>query len=205
MLAMWGWLLIVGFAAVGVYRELQTVTRPGQSATVGLGAFHETIPPQRFAAFAVNDAVLTHSHALTAIYLPGALLEMPLSLATTAPEEWYPRRLDEWTQRALWMPVLSMPAWWMIGLAAEALLGRRRLRWPAVFLGSVLCALLAFVLAGFLLGAGAASGWVYAGLAMWIALFAALPAVAIEQVRRRRSSVAAATALQRGSPQSSRR
>ena len=187
VLAMLVWVMAVGLSAVGMYRTLQGVTQPGQNATVELGAFHETIPPEKFVPFAVNYAVLTHSHVLTAVYLPGAFLQMPVSLATTMPEEWYPRRLDEWTRRGVMLPLLCLPAWWLVGLAMEALLGERRLRWPAIALGCVLCGMLLVVLGGFLFGASgeAGGGWVYAGLMMWIVLFALLPLAGVRQRKAR--------------------
>ncbi|MBW4040230.1 MAG: hypothetical protein HIU91_15485 [Acidobacteria bacterium] len=192
VLAMVVWVMVVGGAAVAMYRTLVGVTQPGQNATVHLGAFHETILPESFAPFAVNYAVLTHSHVLTAVYMPGAFLQMPVSLATTTPEAWYPRQLDEWTRRGVMLPLLSLPAWWLVGLAMEALLGRRRVRWPVVVLGCVLCVLFGTVLAGFLAGASesAGGGWVYAGLVLWIVLFGLLPLAGVRQwhMSRARSS-----------------
>jgi hypothetical protein len=188
VLAMVVWLMVVGGAAVGMYHTLMQITQPGQNATVRLGTFHQTIPPQTFAPFAVNYAVLTHSHVLTAVYMPGAFLQMPVSLATTTPEAWYPRRLDDWTRRGVMMPLLCLPAWWLVGLALESLLGERRLRWPVIALGCVLCGLFATVLAGFLVGASEAAGgaWVYAGLVLWIVLFGLLPFAGLRQRHQRR-------------------
>lgn len=190
VLAMLLWVAVVGSSAVGMYRALQAVTRPGQNATVHLGAFHETIPPRNFVPFAVNDAVLTHSHVLTAIYLPGALLQMPSSLAITVPEQWYPRRLDEWTLRCIMLPLLSLPAWWLVGLAMESLLGGRRLPWPALATGGLLCALFAALLVGSWLGApGDAGGdWASEGLTLWMVLFALLPLAALRPSTARPST-----------------
>lgn len=177
------WVGIVAVPAGRMYSELSAVTGNVKNATVSVGTFHTTIPPEKFAAFAANEAVVTRSHVITAVNLPGALMDMPVSLATTQPESWYPKRLDEWTPRAVATLIYCLPAWWVVGLGMEALAGRRRLRWPWVVLGGVLCGLLVVLLGGFLSGASAAAGggWVYAGLGLWIVLFAVLPVAGIKQ------------------------
>lgn len=183
LLALAVWVGIVAVPAMSIYNELRAVTGNVKNATVTEGTRRTTIPPESFAAYAVNEAVVTHSHVITALNLPGALMEMPVSLATTLPEVWYPRRLELWTWRALATVVSCLPAWWLAGLGLEALLGRRRLRWPWVALGGAACGLLLVMLGGFLFGvsAGPGGGWVYAGLVLWIVLFAVLPGAAVRQ------------------------
>lgn len=158
------------------------------NVTVALGSYHATLVPSEFAPFALNAAILSHSHALAAAYLPGALLEMPLSLATTIPEDWYPKRLNEWTPLALAQPVESLPLFWLVGLAVDALLGRRRLRWPLLAFGTTLCGVFGFVLVRFALeritGAQPVAGWVLAGLTLWVVLLASFPAAWLRASRR---------------------
>lgn len=182
------WLGMVAGPAARMDHELRRVTGNAKNATVPVDTFHTTIPPQRFLAFAVNEAVVTHSHLITAVNLPGALMEMPISLATTVPEEWYPKHLDLWTWMAMGTLFYCLPAWWLVGLGVEALCGPRQLRWPWAVLGFMLCGLLMVLLAGFLFGASTSSraggGWVFAGLGWWIVLFALLP---VAWVRRRRA------------------
>ena len=186
--AMAVWLGMVAVPAVQMDLELRQVTGNVKNATVAVGSFQSTIPPSHFAAYAVNEAVVTHSHVLTAMNLPGALMEMPVSVATTRPEKKKKRRLDVWTGRAWTMPVYCLPAWWLVGLGIEALLGRRRLHWPVAVLGGVVCGLLVVMLCGFLLGASTADKaggwWVFAGLGMWIALFAVVPVAGVLRGRR---------------------
>ena len=189
-LALAVWVLVVAVPAVGTYVELRRVTGGGRNATVSVGKFHSTIPPERFLAFAVNAAVVTRSHAITAMNLPGAMVEMPVGVAMTHPGVWYPRDLDQWTGSLLAMPVLCLPAWWMVGLGVEALLGRRRLRWPLVLLGCVLCGMFVALLGGTVMGwtpqDRAAGEWVYVGLGLWIVLFAVIPVAGVRQVMRGR-------------------
>jgi hypothetical protein len=180
VLSMLVWAVVVGVPAARMWMQLRSTTGNTHNAEVGVNRFHMTISPQSFLPFAVNDAVVTHSHALTAMYLPGALVEMPFSLATTAPEEWYPRRLDQWTVRALILPVHCLPAWWLVGLGLETLLGRRRLRWPALLLGTLLCVGFFALEIGLRFAPDAADvgaiRWVFWGFALWTIFFAALPA-----------------------------
>ena len=183
LLALVVWVGIVAVPAASMYTELRAVTGNVKNATVTEGTRRTTIPPETFLAYAVNEAVVTHSHVITALNLPGALMEMPVSLATTLPEVWYPNRLELWTWRAVATVVSCLPAWWLAGLGLEALAGRRRLRWPWAALGGVACALLLMMLGGFLFGVSSdgAGGWVYAGLLLWIVLFAVLPVVWVQQ------------------------
>ena len=184
--AVWVW--VIALPAVQTYRALRAIGAQGKNAAVSVGTFHATILAENFWPFAVNEAVVTHSHALTAIAMPGALVEMPLTIALTNPSLWYPKQMDEWTWSLLEAPLYCLPAWWLVGLGMEGLLGRRRVRWVLLLLGSVAWATFAFMLCEYLLGwllpGRAVEGWVVAGFGLWIALFSVLPAVWILRGRR---------------------
>jgi len=196
LLSLLVWVGVVALPFAQQLRALQAAAaRPASGATaasgnaiVALGSYQATLVPREFAPFALNAAILSHSHALAAVYLPGALLEMPLSLATTIPEDWYPKRLNEWTPLALAQPVESLPFFWLVGLAVDALLGRRRLRWPLLAFGTTLCGVFGFVLVRFALerltGAQPVAGWVLAGLTLWVVLLASFPAAWLRASRR---------------------
>jgi hypothetical protein len=188
LLAVVVWVGIVAVPASRLDLRLRQVTGNVRNANVGVGTFHTTIPPSRFGVYAMNATVVTHSHVITAVNLPGAMVEMPVSLATTQPEAWFPKRLDEPTWRVVATPAYGLPAWWVVGLGLEALVGRRRLRWPWMVLGVVLSGLMALTVCGFLFGwsVGSGSGWVYAGLGLWTALFAVLP---VAWVRQRKQGI----------------
>ncbi|HSY36971.1 MAG TPA: hypothetical protein VK814_14540 [Acidobacteriaceae bacterium] len=180
VVALWVVVVVIALPAVQTYGRLRVIGAQGQNATVRVGADHATISPENFWPFAVNEAVVTHSHALTAMQLPGALVEMPLAIALTNPSLWYPQQLDEWTWSLVEMPLYCLPAWWLVGLGMEGLLGRRRVRWPALLLGSVAWATFVLMLCEYLLGwmlpGRAVEGWVVAGFGLWIVLFGVLPA-----------------------------
>jgi hypothetical protein len=179
VLALAVWAMVIALPAVQTYWRLRAIGAQGTNAAVTVGAFHGTILPENFWPFAVNEAVATHSHALTAIAMPGALVEMPLAIALTNPSLWYPKQLDEWTWSLLEMPLYCLPAWWLVGLGMEGLLGRRRVRWPLLLLGSAAWATFVFMLFEYLLGymlpGHAVEGWVVAGFGLWIVLFGILP------------------------------
>ncbi len=180
MLALVVWGVVVAVPAVRTYGELRAVARQGKRAAVTVGAFHGTVLAENFLPFAVNAAVVTHAHAITAMELPGALVEMPVAIALTNPSLWYPRRLDVWTGSLVAMPVYGLPAWWLAGLGLEGLVGRRRLRWPLLVLGSAIWGMMVFLLCGYVAGwtvpGHAAQGWVVAGFGLWIGLLGVLPA-----------------------------
>ena len=182
------WAVVIAVPAVQTYRALQAIGAQGQNPTVAVGTFHATILAENFWAFAVNEAVVTHSHALTAIAMPGALVEMPFTIALTNPSLWYPKQLDEWTASLLEAPVYCLVAWWLVGVGMEGLLGRRRGWWPLLLVGSVAWATFVFMLGEYLLGwmlpGHAIEGWVVAGFGLWIGLFAVLPAAWVLRGRR---------------------
>jgi len=184
------WTVVIALPAVQTYSRLRAIGAQGKNATVTVGTFHGTILAENFWSFAVNEAVVTHSHALTAMQLPGALVEMPLAIALTNPSLWYPKELDEWTWSLLETPLYCLPAWWLVGLGLEGLLGRRWVRWPSLLLGSVAWGTFAFMLCEYLLGwmlpGRAVEGWVVAGFGLWIVLFAVLPAAWVRRVLRGR-------------------
>ncbi len=182
------WVVVIALPAVRTYWTLRAIGAQGKNVTVRVGTFHATILPENFWSFAVNEAVVTHSHALTAMQLPGALVEMPLAIALTNPSLWYPKQMDEWTWSMLEMPLYCLPAWWLVGLGMEGLVGRRRVQWPLLLVGSVAWATFVLMLFEYLLGwmlpGRAAEGWVVAGFGLWIVLFAALPAAWVLRGRR---------------------
>lgn len=201
VLSLMVWAMVVMVPAVQTYWMLRAIGAQGKNATVTVGAFHGTIVPENFGPFAVNEAVVTHSNALTAMELPGALVEMPLTVALTNPTLWYPKQLDEWTWSLLETPIYCLPAWWLVGLGMEGLMGRRRVRWPLLLLGSVAWGTFVFMLFEYLAGwtrpEHAVESWVVAGFGLWIVLFGVLPAAWVlrgcrglrEQQRRRMNKV----------------
>jgi hypothetical protein len=176
-LVVWGVAVMV--PAVQTYLELRGVAAEGKSAAVSVEGFQGTVLPANFWTFALNAAVVTHSHALTAMELPGAFVEMPIPVAVTRPSLWYPQHLDQGTGGLLTMPVYCLPAWWLVGMGVEALLGRRRVRRVMVGLGSLVWGLFVFLLGGYLVGwlvpGRTVEDWVLVGFGLWVGMFGVLP------------------------------
>jgi hypothetical protein len=115
----------------------------------------------------------------------------------TWPSIWRPARFNVDSWRALSFPFYCLPAWWFAGRGMDALFGRRRLHWPALFSG-----LFFFLLFGGLLmslvvmPASERDGlpqWVFWGSGLWMVLFAVFPLAWVRQRvsdRRRRSAAA---------------
>jgi hypothetical protein len=177
------WCVVVAVPAVQTYGRLRAIGEQGKNAAVTVGEFRGTVREENFWVFAVNSAVVRHSHAITAMELPGALVEMPMAIALTNPSLWYPQRMDEWTWSLVAMPLYCLPAWWLVGMGMEGLVGRRRVRWPLLVVGSGMCGMLVFLLGGYLAGwtvpGHAVEGWVVGGFGLWIALSAVLPAAVL--------------------------
>jgi hypothetical protein len=188
VLSLGAWAMVIVVPAVQTYSTLRAIGAQGKNVAVTVGTFRGTILAENFWAFAVNEAVVTHSHVLTAVELPGALVEMPLTIALTNPALWYPKQLDEWTWSLLELPLYCLLAWWLVGLGMEGLLGRRRVGWPLLLVGSVAWATFVFMLFEYLMGwtrpGYAVEGWVVAGFGSWIVLFGVLPAAWVLRGRR---------------------
>ena len=162
-------------------RALQSAHAAHTSAntTVNLGRFHAGLLPSELLPFAVNAAIYTHSHAITALNLPGALLEMPIEVAITNPDAWYARRLETWSLRAVLTPLYGLPFWYLAGLGLDALLHRRRPARIALLLSTALFALFLALAASLLFAAEPTSLWVILGFTLWTPLFALPPAAGL--------------------------
>lgn len=97
-----------------------------------------------------NHALLDHTGEkvphialwFNGIDLPANVVELPIDrLLSTWPDTWYPAGFTVFSWRAVTFPFYALPFWWFIGLGSDTLLGRRRLAWPVLLLGSTLCLL----------------------------------------------------------------
>ncbi len=76
--------------------------------------------------------------------LPANFVELPVDRLLPAwPDTWYPAGFTVFTWRAVTFPFYALPFWWFVGLGLDTLFGRRRLVWPVLLLGSMLCILCA--------------------------------------------------------------
>lgn len=108
---------------------------------------HIDLPPWVERAMALNffpwvkpDFLLS---SVTALNLPGLMIQLPFAIASPNQREWMPEGVDFRVWRAITLPFLCLPFWWIAGRGIDALtaLNHRRLapriRWPEVVVGSV--------------------------------------------------------------------
>lgn len=185
------WVSLVLVPTTLVYFHLHHVAQTG-SAAIHAGEFSVTIPQDHLLAFALQVATISHSHAITAINLPGTFVEALISLPTSWPHLWHPPSMPIDIWRALTLPIFCLPAWWFVGVGLDALLGWRRLHWVALLTGSVLFVLFLVLFFGLRFGMSASErlevvDWAFWGLGLWIALFGVLPCAWLRQTLGARS------------------
>src|SRR6185312_3336167 len=54
--------------------------------------------------------------------------------------------------RVITTPILCLPAWWFVGCGCEGILGPRKVRWPMLVSGVVLCVFFLVLALGFTFG-----------------------------------------------------
>lgn len=158
------------------------------------------VTPQEVAAQQLEVAMDWRGRLLTAVNLPGMLVEVLSSLRTTWPESWHPAALELFSWRALVYPLYALPAWWFAGLSLDALFGRRKMHWLPMALALGLfafCTLMAGV-APFIGELRTSEDFSLAsGMGLWAVLFGIAPLAWWRQRSRRAAPVDAAQVLKR--------
>jgi hypothetical protein len=128
----------------------------------------------------VEFGTVRYSRLVTAINLPGVFVEALISLPISWPDSWHPEglTLDSW--RAIILPFFCLPFWWFVGRGTDALLGRRRLHWVTLLLGSILCSCFIVMILGLRFGLPASdrtaeSNWIFWGVGCWALAFGVFP------------------------------
>jgi hypothetical protein len=94
--------------------------------------------------------------SVMALNLPGLVIQLPYAMVSSSQREWMPADVDFRVWRAITLPWLCLPFWWIAGRGIDALNAVKhqqfapRIRWPEVVVGSVWVAGGATVLVGFL-------------------------------------------------------
>ena len=168
------------------YSSHQAVSR-AQLASVPLGRFELTQPPDQWVSFTLRWRPLHYSRAIVAVNLPGLAADVLISLPTSQPGKWHPAAisLDNW--RSLVFPFYCLPAWWLAGFGLDALVGRKRIHLALLWTGSILCFAFAVTLFGYYTspaGDQADLRWLLPGSWLWTILFAVIPFSWIHHKRR---------------------
>ncbi len=94
--------------------------------------------------------------SVTALNLPGLVIQLPYAMVSSSQREWMPEDVDFRVWRAITLPWLCLPFWWIAGRGIDALTALKhrqlapRIRWPEVLVGSIWLAGGATILIGFL-------------------------------------------------------
>lgn len=161
----------------------------GTSAvTIHFGGAQVTLPRQRWFPFAVERVAFRYSEPITAANIPGVVGEILISLPISWPAVWHPTGMSVYEWRTFTYPVFCLPAWWFVGRALDGLLGRRRVGFPTLFIGSTLSLVCLVILLGLTFGISTTDRaevvWVFPGLAFWTLGFGVVPMAWFRQKRR---------------------
>ena len=181
------WLVLVAVPVTLSYITLLEESR-GAPVRVGITAeIFQQYSRNQYLQLAVANSTASSAHFIEAVNFP-AFSGMALvdGLTRRWPNNWAPEAMsfEEWN--AVTFPFYSLPFWWLVGLGLDALLTRRRLRWPSLLLGTLLCGLSIFLLVGLSFtrpADGESNAFVLCGLSLWSVLFATFPATWIRQRR----------------------
>jgi hypothetical protein len=176
--------MIMVLPALRFFFHLKQMAHGSGSVSLASGEFVFTIPADRYLFFALDWAGRWAAKPITILNTPAKLMETLVSLAVARKGYWWPPSLLRSTWHALIYPIYALPAWIYLGLAIDALIGRRRpYRWSAI-LSVCLALTCASLFYGFRFGMPAAEregqerlGWFIDGLALWAVLFS-IPVVA---------------------------
>ncbi|SEG21864.1 hypothetical protein SAMN05421819_2245 [Bryocella elongata] len=145
------------------------------------------VQPQEVAAQQLEVAMDWRSRTLMDINPPALGMETLVSIGPRWPEIWHPDAIALATWRALVYPLYALPAWWLAGIALDALFGRRRLHW-LLFAGDIVlflfCGLMAVAGSMISLQGDAADISRTIGCIVWSLLFAVAPVAWWRQRRR---------------------
>ncbi len=181
------WIISVALPVTFGYLHLTYMVHGSPSVFLHTKNFSITVPANDFFRFAANMVGELRGWELTALNLPGFVLELLLSVRTW-PSSWQPAGLTLWAWRALSFPLFALPAWYYVGIGIDGLFGRIALHLRDAILGSVLSAGCAFLGAGLTLGLSAADRepglkWITAGFMLWALLSGIVAVAAVRQGR----------------------
>jgi len=145
------------------------------------------LQPEEVASQQLEVAMDWRSRTLMDINPPALGIETLVSIGPRWPEIWRPDAIALATWRALVYPLYALPAWWLAGMALDALFGRRRLHWLVFAVAMVLflfCGLMAVAGSVVSLQGDAEDLWRAIGFILWSLLFAVAPVAWWRQRRR---------------------
>lgn len=180
------WVLLVAVPTTLSYISLLQSAQHAAVVTIQKGGFVATVPREHLFRFAVISATFRFAHVIEAINLPAFSIDLLISrFSSSWPATWMPSGMPFESWRAITYPFYCLPFWWFTGLGLDALLKRRRLRWPVLLLGTLLCSFFLFLLLGLRFGLSAEDRaemtYPFWGFGLWVVLLGIFPATWLRQ------------------------
>ena len=187
LLSLCVWIVLVAIPITFGYLHLVYLAHGSPAVFLHTQNFSITVPKNNFFRFAANLVGESRGWVLTALNLPGMLIELLLSIRTW-PNIWQPAGLTLWSWRALSLPIFALPAWYYVGVGVDGLCGRVVLHIRDAIFGSFLAAGCAFLGAGLTIGLSAPDRepslkWITAGFMLWALAFGIVAVAAVRQGR----------------------
>lgn len=157
------------------------------------GEFDVDLPRDQIIPWAIRAATTPRARIMTAINLPGGLIQKLISLSAHTLLPWHPRSLTLETWQTLVYPFFALPFWWLVGRGIDGLLEKERLHWSLLVTGAVLFGLCLAALISFYFPMPAADRMDLAlyikSVLAWALGFAILPATwVVQSIRRSREA-----------------
>lgn len=183
---------IAAFATIH-YEGLRQTSVHGRGVRFHSHGMDVTVPPNKFWLFSLSYAAGRNAWWIQTANMPGIMIEMAMSgVMRTWPESWRPAifgpgpvGLFGW--RAVCFPFYGLPFWWFAGFGVDALLLRRRLRWPTLLFGTLLFCFFTIIAVGVTFGSDhdGATPYFMSGIILWYLLMLSFP---LAWIRSRRAA-----------------
>lgn len=154
------------------------------------GEFDVDLPRDQVIPWAIRAATTPRARIMTAINLPGGLIQKVISLSAHTLLPWHPRALTLETWQTLVYPFFALPFWWLVGCGLDALTYKERMHWSLGVIGTVFFAsyLASFIAIWLGMFASERSDFSMTSFVGWTVGFATLPiAWIVQSIRERRS------------------
>jgi len=172
------WAVMVPIQAGLLWYWVHETAHDSETVSIHSGQFEGTLPRNQLLTWARISVTSQRSQTITAINLPGVLVEVLISLPTSWPGTWHPASLPMDSWRSCSLPFFCLSAWWLVGQGIDGLLGRRRLHLAMLLTGSILFLLFLVPFGAFFWAPAsdrADMAWLLPGFGFWTLAFGVLP------------------------------
>jgi len=146
----WGVLILI--PALILFDRLHYSSPGAESIRIPIGSFTMIIPQSYSLSGSFDLIASVRAHLIDGINLPGFILNSLVSLFLFGSAHSAPATMMSEMFRVITTPILCLPAWWFVGCGCEGILGPRKVRWPMLVSGVVLCVFFLVLALGFTFG-----------------------------------------------------